>query len=107
LVPDDQLEGPQRVQDPIDELFLAASQFLFEHDQEIDVRVQTERAATVSTQRANRQGLACVLARAFHKLPYEGIHLRGVRCLSDTATAPLARFRDKIAARGSQDAGQL
>ena len=107
LMTDDELQVPERLQHGVDESFLSPRQFVLEHDQQIDVRVQAQRSAPVSAECADHQCLACVVARGFHKLPYEGIHLRGVGRLSRAPAAPLPRFRDEIAARGSQHSRQL
>jgi hypothetical protein len=99
VVAHNQLEIPKRLQDAVDHPRLFALDAAFEKDQQIDIRMEAQRAPTVAAERADDERLRRVNASGVDELPHDSVHLGGIPRLCVTAAAARFSRRRKVAAR--------
>ncbi len=106
VLPDRELDVPERLQERVDEPLGAGVNRPVEHDQQIDVGVERERAPPVPADRADDHGPLDV-ASGLDERPHHLVHVRRIAPLDDPATAPGARRGRVLGAGGGQTVGQM
>ena len=87
MLTDGQAEVPERLEQRADEAFVARRHRVLEQNQEIDVRVQAERPAPITAERAERERGARVDAGILGQLLDERVDPAGIAGL-DLPTGP-------------------
>ena len=106
VMTDHELEIPEGLQHGVHEPLVVARNPTLEEDQQIDVRVETERATAVSAERANHDGWLETSSAAATSRSRSRPSARRTRRLGVAAAAAAARL-EATAARGGEHAGQL
>ena len=102
LVADHQLEVPQRLEHGVDEPLLVATDGAVEQNHQIDVGMQTERAAAVAAERTHHQRPRGLCPGRLDQLQHHFVHARGMARLRLAAAAPLPGLERELAAGGGE-----
>ena len=105
VLADGEAQIPERLQEGIDETLFGGADLSIEDDQQVDVGVQAQQSAAVSTDGADGHGRARRRDRRHGELAHERVDAAGVPRQYGPAAAAVPRLRGVLLARGGENRG--